>query len=539
MSGCYSALLVLIISIQMKDITFTFSQKCLRTLSLVVGLGIGTYGAFAQTATSAVESKTTTPMLEYAKTITPEDLKKHLSIIASDAYEGRETGQKGQKMAAEYIKKHFVACGLEAPVKSNPQEPYFQTFDLYNKKWKEGNITIGKEKLELFKDFFVYGDFSKENAKTDIVFVGKGETDADYSTANVKGKLVAILMDASTPKLNAQRMEFAAKKEAAGVVMIYANDEAFTKRLNLIKTFFSMPNMSLNAKEGNNFMMFYTSPTGAAKIFDMKPKKLNKIIENWDSKKKNIDNTITLNTARLTEKVTSENVLGFMNGTDKADEIVVVTSHYDHVGIINGEIHNGADDDGSGTVTVLEIAEAFAKAKAAGQAPRRSILFMTFTGEEKGLLGSEYYSENPVLPLAQTVVDLNIDMVGRVDKKHENNPNYIYIIGSDMLSTDLHKLSESTREKHFADIELDYTYNSVDDPNKFYYRSDHYNFAKHNIPVIFYFNGVHEDYHKPTDDIEKINFEKMSKVGQLIFGTAWELANANEKPKVDKTAPKE
>ena len=191
----------------------------------------------------------------------------------------------------------------------------------------------------------------------------------------------------------------------------------------------------------------------------------------------------------------------------------------------------GADDDGSGTVAVLEIAQAFMKAKQEGHGPRRSILFLNVSGEEKGLLGSQYYTENPIYPLNNTITDLNVDMIGRIDENHEND-KYVYLIGADRLSTDLHLISEACNEE-YANLELDYTFNKKSDPNKFYYRSDHYNFAKNNIPVIFYFSGVHEDYHKPTDDVEKILFPKMVQISRLIFHTAWELANRNQKPAID------
>jgi Zn-dependent M28 family amino/carboxypeptidase len=223
-----------------------------------------------------------------------------------------------------------------------------------------------------------------------------------------------------------------------------------------------------------------------------------------------------------------------MEGTDLKDEILVVTSHYDHVGIINGEIHNGADDDGSGTVGVLEMAEAFAKAKADGIGPRRSILFMTVTGEEKGLFGSAYYADHPIFPLSSTVANLNIDMIGRTDPEREGKDPYVYIIGSDMLSSDLHKIHESVSSAYAPNLTMDYKYNSQDDPQRFYYRSDHYNFAKNNIPVIFYFSGTHEDYHQPTDTPDKIQYELMEQRARLIFATAWELANREKRPLVDK-----
>lgn len=228
----------------------------------------------------------------------------------------------------------------------------------------------------------------------------------------------------------------------------------------------------------------------------------------------------------------SENVVGFIKGSHFPDEVIVISAHYDHVGKRDGKIYNGADDDGSGTVAILEIAEAFKNAANQGKFPKRSILFLHVTGEERGLLGSKYYVKFPIFPLEKTVVNLNIDMIGRVDEAHKNNPDFVYLIGSNRLSTELHDLSESVNER-FTKLTLDYRYNDENDPNRFYYRSDHYNFAKNNIPVIFYFNGVHEDYHRATDTPEKINYDLLQKRTQLIFYTAWEIANRAERIKVD------
>ncbi|MDW5290644.1 M28 family metallopeptidase [Formosa sp. PL04] len=228
----------------------------------------------------------------------------------------------------------------------------------------------------------------------------------------------------------------------------------------------------------------------------------------------------------------SENVLAFIEGSEKPEEIVIISAHLDHVGIIDGEIYNGADDDGSGTVAVLEIAQAFKKAELNGYPPKRSVLFLHITGEEIGLYGSRFYSEHPIFPLENTIADLNIDMIGRVDDKHIDNPNYVYLIGSDRLSEDLHYTSEKVNDTYF-NLELDYTFNALDDENQFYYRSDHYNFAKHNIPVIFYFNGTHADYHKATDTVDKINFKMLQKRAQFVFATAWQLANQPNRPEIN------
>jgi len=229
----------------------------------------------------------------------------------------------------------------------------------------------------------------------------------------------------------------------------------------------------------------------------------------------------------------SENIWAFIEGSEKPDEIVVVSAHYDHVGIKDNVVYNGADDDGSGTVAILEIAKAFQKAKDEGHGPKRSVLILHVTGEEHGLHGSRFYSENPLFPLAKTVADVNIDMIGRHDEFHNDSSDYIYLIGSDYLSTDLHNICEKANAD-YTKLKIDYKYNDRADPNRFYYRSDHYNFAKNNIPSVFLFSGTHADYHQPGDDVEKIEFEILTKRTQYAFAIAWELANGKQRPVVDK-----
>ncbi|WP_452220881.1 M28 family metallopeptidase [Lacinutrix salivirga] len=229
-----------------------------------------------------------------------------------------------------------------------------------------------------------------------------------------------------------------------------------------------------------------------------------------------------------TEYNTSENVIAYIKGSEKPEEVVIISGHLDHLGIEDDSIFFGADDNGSGTVAILEIAKAFKLAKDEGFGPKRSILFLHLTAEEIGLYGSRYYIENPAFPLDQTIATLNIDMIGRVDERHKDQPNYVYIIGADRLSKELHYINEKTNAIT-SNLKLDYRYNDENDNNRYYYRSDHYNFALKNIPVIFYFNGEHEDYHKATDTPEKINYEVLKKRTQLIFSTAWYLANKDNK----------
>lgn len=229
----------------------------------------------------------------------------------------------------------------------------------------------------------------------------------------------------------------------------------------------------------------------------------------------------------------SENIWAFIEGSEKPNEIVVISAHYDHVGVQGGEIYNGADDDGSGTVALMEIAQAFQLAKNEGHGPKRSVLIFHATGEEHGLYGSQYYSENPLFPFANTITDVNIDMIGRRDEFHPNTNDYVYLIGSDYLSSDLYAICENVNAK-YINTTLDYKFNDKTDPNRYYYRSDHYNFAKHGIPSVFLFNGVHEDYHKKTDEVSKIEFDALTKRTKLGFAIAWELANRPNRPVVDK-----
>ena len=231
--------------------------------------------------------------------------------------------------------------------------------------------------------------------------------------------------------------------------------------------------------------------------------------------------------------VKTENVAAIIEGDTYPNEYIVLTAHLDHVGIENGEIFNGADDDGSGSMALLEIAEAFKLAELDGKRPKRSIVILHVSAEEKGLLGSKYYTDNPLYPLDETITNLNVDMIGRTDPtRNSNNDEYIYLIGTDRLSTMLHETSEKVNYKT-VNLELDYRFNAWDDPNRFYERSDHWHFAKNNIPVIFYFSGTHEDYHQPTDTAEKIRYDLLTKRTRLIFHTAWEIANMDERIKVD------
>ena len=466
--------------------------------------------------------------VKYASTITAEDLEKHLTILASDEMEGRDTGEKGQKMAAEYLAKFYEGLGLAGPVDGS----YYQKFNLASVSFPEVNLTVGKKKLVNNQDFVFIGDGEMKKAeKADLVFLGLASPE-NLAKVDVKGKIVGLWAIGSRAQTVVKDVMDAG---AVGIVIVTMEGQAnFDRLANRYKSLSGRGRLGFE-QETKQEPIFLVSSDQMSTLFATP-------VEILKEAAKNNPESITSQKASFLVKkskklVPTENVMAYLEGTDKKEEVLVISSHYDHTGIDSeGRINNGADDDGSGTVSVMEIAEAFAMAAKDGVKPRRSVLFLNVTGEEKGLLGSEYYSDHPIFPLENTVNNINIDMVGRIDYEYQDaeNKDYVYVIGSEMLSSQLKTINEYNNITH-TNLILDYRYDAEDDPNRFYYRSDHYNFAKHNIPVIFFFNGVHDDYHQHTDTVDKIEFPLMTKRAQLIFHTAWDLANRMNRTPVDGT----
>ncbi|MFD2550703.1 M28 family peptidase [Bizionia sediminis] len=480
---------------------------------------------------------------EYANTITSAELKDMLYTFASDEFEGRLTGQKGQKMAVEYLKQQYT--DMEVPA-AQANGNYFQNVPLQIMEVPKVTLSINNQSFKMVDDF-VSAATSKDGSVTSsqIMYAGYGIQDGTYNSynnLNVKGKVV--LIKAGEPK-NADgtyvisgtseaskwsnfRQEFAAKRDiakelGAAAVLFYAPDiySMASQRFGR-----SSGRMALQGDAETMYYLFVNTELAENIMPNI----------NTATETEQLDVAFNMEYVNASNTFTSENVVAFIEGSEKPEEVIVLTAHLDHEGVQDGEVYNGADDDGSGTVAILEIAEAFKTAVKNGHAPKRSIVFLHVTAEEKGLLGSRYYTDmDPIFPLKNTVANLNMDMIGRTDpKRTEGKDNYIYLIGSDKLSTELHEISEEMN-KTYMNIELDYRFNADNDPNRFYYRSDHYNFAKHNIPVIFYFNGTHDDYHRPTDTPDKIRYDLLENRSRLVFYTAWELANRAERIIVDKT----
>lgn len=477
---------------------------------------------------------------QYAKSIQSMDLENHLMVIASDAFEGRETGEPGAEKAAAYIASYFESLGI-APYNG---ESYYQDVPLVRSQILGGRASVGSVELVFLEDFLFYPGI-KDTQMSNVQMVAITDT-ADWP--DLTGKAAVLKASSADGITNWQKglndARIKANDKGATAVIVVGEDLSTLR--SRMKPWLTRKSMALDRDQpiegdGTRIPTFLVSASSTSHWW--KGSEL-KSWKKWlkAEKKGKVPPSCLLpevswsfELMRDEEHIVSQNVLAYIPGRDSilSDELVVITSHYDHVGIIDGEIHNGADDDGSGTVTVLELAQAYMDAVNDGNGPRRSVLLMTVVGEEKGLLGSEWYADHPIWPLENTVANLNVDMIGRVDEAHADDNRYVYLIGSDKLSSELHVISEEANTK-YTDLALDYTFNAPDDPNRFYYRSDHYNFAKNNIPVIFYFSGVHEDYHRPGDDPEKVMYGKTAEIGRLIFHTSWTLANQDKRIEVDR-----
>jgi len=520
----------------------------MKKLCFLVCLFAGTNVLFAQTDASA----------KYAAYITGNRLNTHLSIIAGAEMQGRETGTEGQRKAASYIEEQFKTMGLK-PVAA--LKGYQQFYPLYQDSLKEASLIVAGKTAVYGTDFIAQLN-NNETGKfkgNKIIFAGYGIDDAkynDYEGLEVKGKIVVIFL--GEPKKDGKfflsstagrssawtfpgipkKLEAAAAKGAAGVLIINPNQETFNERAVASgkKTGVYYPKAITAGKSLNSFQLSHAfAKTIVGNNFDtlLKIVKAASAIDKAWMQESKIK--VTCKFEKLRNTINASNVAGIIEGTDKKDEYVFVTAHYDHLGMRDGKIYYGADDDGSGTCAVINMAEAFLKATEAGNRPRRTMVFMTVSGEEKGLWGSEYYSDNPFFPLDKTSVDLNIDMVGRVDTERNSGDtlNYVYVIGHDKISSDLPIINEGANNK-YTNLVLDYKFDDPNDQNRIYFRSDHYNFARKGVPILFFYDGMlKSDYHKPTDTVDKINWNLYEKRTRMIFHTAWEMANRDEMLKRD------
>jgi hypothetical protein len=482
------------------------------------------------------------------ESIQPMEMKDHLSILASDSLEGRETSYPGQKKAAQYIAGIFKKLNLKP---YGDDGTYFQHFDIeISRVHPETKIVI--ETGGMKKSYLWGTDFISEGARDTTVtgpaaFVGFTDTELDSaSQAKLAGRIVFVFMGKKgyakdTTKAVTLRRIYSNRRDAGTIAALMIPDEegpatfqhaqCMMRDIGSDKGIMRMKSNMPHVQPAS--IHFLVSPALAEEVLRSSGKSLKQLrdeaLQNQEFTPIFIDNAVvTINARVINETKQTENVLGILPGSDPdlKTQVVAFTAHYDHLGKNrDGVVYPGADDDGSGTAAVLELAEAFVKNPVK---PKRSLLFMTVTGEEKGLFGSQYYVENPAIPLDQTMADLNLDMVGRIDTIHGayKDTNYVYVIGSDKISPELDSLLQAANAES-EQLTLDYKYNDKYDPERYYYRSDHYNFAENGVPIVFFFDGIHADYHKPTDTVDKILFKRMGKICRMIYDLGWKLGNFN------------
>lgn len=487
---------------------------------------------------------------EFENIIHKDSLYKHLSAIAGDEMEGRNSGARGERLSAAYMQWFFKEHNMAAP----QGLPHFaQHFLLKIDSRKNSDLSINGNTLNYPDDYMVpVTDNRNASFNSDaLVFAGYGIQDNaynDYKHINVKGKTVVFILDEpkdesgnylitgtkensewGTFRALEKKLELAVKKGATGALIISPTQKQFTGGILTNAENSRMYIMSAPATKPLNYAVL--SHGFVQKYFAQgnnwlqqtgKPFQKNDYIT--------LKENVAYNFERTTTLLPSANIAAVIEGTDKKDEFVFITAHYDHLGVRDGNIYNGADDDGSGTVAIMQIGQAFAAAKAAGKGPRRTVIILAFTAEEKGLLGSRYFSENPFVDLNKVSAALNIDMIGRIDTERmlDDTLNYIYVVGHDKISTDLKPVSEGANARS-TQLVFDYKFDHPDDKHRIYFRSDHYHFARKGVPVLFFYDGMlKSDYHKPTDTYEKINWTLYEKRARLVFNIAWEIANRDE-----------
>lgn len=544
----------------------------LYSLALVLAVSFALPATFAQRKVSKPKTTNTAAIAATrgADLITAAQLKDYLSFIASDEMEGRDTPSRGLDTTAKFIVMNLSRWGFKP---AGDDGSYFQRIAL-----QRNQLDAAGSHAEINGQRFNFGDDFLPNAVSatisgPLVYAGHGwmikskNIDA-YQGLDVKDKIVVVFGEGlpkgvSQSDLTGTRGEdwanplvYAKRHGAKGVLAIpdfsmllnwdRSRQRATSRGNTVVEKFQTPANTSIPA--------IWLSARMATTLFQGEKYEATALmnrgiagdaIEPFElSPGKNVSFTV----ATKSDKLQTQNVVAIWEGSDPAlkNEYVALGAHYDHIGIattpVNGDsINNGADDDGSGTTALLAMAEALAHAKAR---PKRSVLFVWHAGEEKGLWGSRYFTEYPTIPLDHIVTQINIDMIGRSKKEGDTNPrnkelsgpNEIYVIGSKMMSTELGELTDAVN-KSYLNVAYDYRYDDPSDPNRFFFRSDHYNYARKGIPIVFFFDGVHEDYHRPGDSADKIDYQKMEKVARTVYMTLWEVANRPAPPKVDKQLP--
>ncbi|MEX1063058.1 MAG: M28 family peptidase [Balneolaceae bacterium] len=554
----------------------------MRTLFLFFPVAVFLTGGclgYLSTDDSHSSSELNNLLLPYSEYVTEDYLYEHLSVIAHDSLKGRETAMPGQKIAADYLAGFYSDLGLTP---AGDDGTFYQSFDLIAEQkdslvfrtYRTGTDTLlvnhSVASSDTQADYIqIFG--GSRALKGEIVFAGFGINDQQNGVNHLEGadledKWVLVfediphVVDGDTlvnPDINNNQRfsDIASRNNAKGLLVIgRETPDQFDSLTELNSRLISRPrNFVLKYMDSNATRRAY--PKGYLQI---SPELATEILEfdnftELEKLRRELTDSLSEFSAyqlpflldyrpynRNTE-VESHNIAAFLEGSDPdlRDEVIILTAHYDHIGISHPDqtgdfINNGADDNGSGTVALMSIANVLQKAAGDGLKPRRSILFLHVSAEESGLLGSRYYSDHPIFPLEDTVASYNADMIGRstTEREESGDTDYIFIIGGDIISSELDSLVH-VANRTSVNMELDYSYNDLNDPNQFYRRSDHWNLGRLEVPFVFFFTGTHEDYHRPGDSVNKVDFPKLVRTTRLIYASTLQVANYDNRPEVD------
>lgn len=549
-----------------------FLSSFLLTSVLVLNLSPALLSSSAVAQRRSARTRKAAPSLATqrgADTITAAQMKDYLSFIASDMMEGRDTPSRGLDITALFLATNLARWGFKP---AGDDGSFFQKIALNRDviDVTQTQVMLNNQKLQLGDDYIPLA--RPVEVAAPLVFAGNGwfvkaKNIDSYKGIDAKGKIAIVFTvpdglpeGITRADLQGKRgedwmgpAEYAAKQGAVAMVQVPDFQYLANWDRNRIR---------LTERGATTVEKFQPTAVAQTPAIVAAPQLTNTLFQNEkmtatalfnaingkqtpQSFELNPEKKLAITIRNRSDGRATQNVVAVFEGSDPVlkNEYVALGAHYDHVGVaatpVNGDtVYNGADDDGSGTTALLAMAEALAKASTR---PKRSILFVWHAGEEKGLWGSRYFTEFPTVPLKSIVAQVNLDMIGRSKKDGDTNPknntlsgpNHIYVIGSKMMSTELGELTERVNSQ-YENLTYDFRYDDPGDPNRYFFRSDHINYARKGIPIVFFFDGEHADYHALSDSVEKIDYQKMEKVTRTIYMTVWEIAMMPTRPVVDK-----
>jgi len=518
--------------------------------------------------------------------INQDSLRSYVNVLTSPKMAGRETGSPGCADAAQFLAKRLNQYGA---VPLFPKGSYMQKFKLRVDRIDTVTFTVGNQSFRYLSDFYTTNNFNGDTIKDNsLVFAGYGIEHEDYSDLSgnsITGRIAMVMdgeptdaqgrswitrADSLTPASKSWQVKYQSlsRQNPLAILLISSTLE---KDIERIAPRLKQPSFKLD--DGNDKGVYFDlAPTPP--VFRISVAMANKLIALGKAQNRTKYPTLEALQARIRQtglpesftfkantriivkrtgrKTTSENVAGYVPGRTFPGQFVIVSAHYDHLGARDSVYYPGADDNASGTAAILEMARIAAEAKREGFGPQRSLLFVFFSGEEKGLLGSKYFVEKDLaMELDSIVAVQNVDMIGRHDNKHMESEtslanqlqprlpdkDYLYLLGTNRLTTALRAAAEAANN-YGAGLSLDYSFNDKD-PENLFFRSDHVHFARHYIPCTFYFSGLHADYHKPTDTADRLDYPLMRRRAMLIYDTSRLLSDAPGRPELDLPLPQD